>query len=58
MTPSGPLTRSAVGQYEELGVDRLVLLPQPDAERAERHNPLRLDQILRNVDLVAEHLLR
>ena len=58
VTPSGPLTRSAVGQYEELGVDRLVLLPQPDAERAERHNPLRLEQILRNVDLVADHLLR
>lgn len=58
VTPSGPLTRETVEQYEELGVDRLVLLPQPDVERGGRHRPVPLERILRNVDLVAEQFLR
>src|SRR5262249_36833872 len=37
VTPIGPLDRATVDQYEELGVDRLVLLPDPSADRAQRH---------------------
>jgi hypothetical protein len=58
VTPGGPVTRSTVEQFEELGVDRLVLLPQPDVERQERHRPVPLDRLLRNIDLVAEQFLR
>jgi hypothetical protein len=32
--PSGPLDRATVDRYAELGVDRLVLAPQPDADHA------------------------
>ncbi len=58
VTPSGRLSRSTVEQYEQLGVDRLVLLPQPDVVPAERHRPVPLNRILRNVDQVAEQFLR
>jgi alkanesulfonate monooxygenase SsuD/methylene tetrahydromethanopterin reductase-like flavin-dependent oxidoreductase (luciferase family) len=57
VTPSGPLDRSVVAQYEDLGVDRLVLLPQPDAARADRHRPVPLDRIIANIDWAAEKLL-
>jgi alkanesulfonate monooxygenase SsuD/methylene tetrahydromethanopterin reductase-like flavin-dependent oxidoreductase (luciferase family) len=36
---------------------RLVLLPQPDAERADRHRPVPRPQILANLDSVAEQLI-
>jgi hypothetical protein len=35
-----------------------VLLPQPDADASDRHRPVAVDQILRNVDSVAAMLLR
>src|SRR5215471_13642548 len=57
ITPSGPLDRSVVAQYDALGVDRLVLLPQPDAARADRHRPVPLDRIIANIDWAAEELL-
>jgi probable F420-dependent oxidoreductase len=57
VTPAGPLDQAAVDQYAELGVDRLVLLPQPDASPAQRHAPVPLDRILRNIDTVAQQLL-
>jgi probable F420-dependent oxidoreductase len=57
VTPSGPLDRGVVAQYEELGVDRLVLLPQPDAARGHRHRPVPLDRIHANIDWAAEELL-
>lgn len=57
ITPVGPLDRATVDQYEELGVDRLVLLPQPDADRTQRHAPVPADRILRNIDLVAEQVI-
>jgi probable F420-dependent oxidoreductase len=57
VTPSGPLDRSVVEAYETLGVDRLVLLPEPNADRGERHRPVPLDRILRSVDWVAEHVM-
>ena len=57
VTPAGPLDRATVDQYEELGIDRLVLLPQPDADRTQRHTPVPVDRILRNIDMVAEQII-
>jgi probable F420-dependent oxidoreductase len=57
VTPAGPLDKAVVEQYAELGVDRLVLLPQPDAGPAQRHAPVPVDRILRNIDTVAEQLI-
>ena len=47
VTPVGPLDQATVDQYEELGVDRLVLLPQPDVDRTRRHAPVPVDRIMR-----------
>jgi len=58
ITPSGPLDRGVVDHYEDLGVARLVLLPQPDAARADRHRPVQLQRIIRNIDWAAENLTR
>jgi alkanesulfonate monooxygenase SsuD/methylene tetrahydromethanopterin reductase-like flavin-dependent oxidoreductase (luciferase family) len=57
VTPVGPLDRATVEQYRELGVDRLVLLPEPEAERLLRHAPVPVDRILHNIDTVAGSLL-
>jgi len=57
VTPAGPLDKSVVDQYAELGVDRLVLLPQPDAAPSQRHTPVPVDRILRNIDAVAEQII-
>jgi probable F420-dependent oxidoreductase len=56
VTPRGPFDRRTVEQYERLGVDRLVLLPQPDASPADRHRPVPLDRIKRNIDAVAREV--
>ena len=53
----GRTDKAAVDQYAELGVDRLVLLPQPDAGPAQRHAPVPVDRILRNIDTVAQQIL-
>jgi probable F420-dependent oxidoreductase len=57
VTPAGPLDRRVVEQYEQLGVHRLVLLPQPDADREHRHDFVPVERILRNIDTVAETLI-
>jgi hypothetical protein len=57
ITPIGTLSRGVVDGYEQLGVDRLVLLPQPDADRDQRHRPVPVDRILRNIDWVAERII-
>jgi len=57
VTPMGPLDQGTVGQYEELGVDRLILLPQPDADRAHRHAPVPVDRIMDNIDHVADRII-
>jgi probable F420-dependent oxidoreductase len=57
VTPSGPLDRATVNQYQELGVDRLVLLPEPGAQHGRRHEPVPVDRILHNIDTVAEAFL-
>jgi Luciferase-like monooxygenase len=55
-TPAGTLDSSTVARYAELGVDRLLLLPRPDADADERHRAVPLGSILRNIDSVAEHV--
>jgi probable F420-dependent oxidoreductase len=57
ITPTGQLDRSIVEHYEDLGVDRLVLLPQPDTDPSRKHRPVPPDQIKRNVDWIATALL-
>jgi probable F420-dependent oxidoreductase len=57
VTPVGPLNRATVDQYQQLGVDRLVLLPEPEAERGRRHTPVPVDRILHNIDTVAAEFL-
>jgi probable F420-dependent oxidoreductase len=57
VTPAGPLDKAAVDGYAELGIDRLVLLPQPDAGPAQRHAPVPVDRILRNIDMVADQII-
>jgi probable F420-dependent oxidoreductase len=53
MTPMGPFDRSVADQYQALGVDRLVLLPNPDASAGRRHEPVPVDDILRTIDRTA-----
>jgi len=57
VTPVGPLDRATLDQYEALGVDRLVLLPEPEAQRGRRHEPVPVDRILHNIDTVAATFL-
>jgi probable F420-dependent oxidoreductase len=57
VTPAGPLDKATVDEYAELGVDRLVLLPQPDASPSQRHAPVPADRILRNIDTVAQQII-
>lgn len=57
VTPAGPLNRAVADQYAELGVDRLVLLPQPDAGPSQRHTPVPADRILRTIDTVAGQII-
>ena len=58
MTPVGPFDRGVADWYEELGVDRLVLLPRPDAPRGRRHEPVPADEILRTIDTLAATVLQ
>lgn len=57
VTPAGPLDAALADQYAELGVDRLVLLPEPGAARGQRHAPVPVDRILRTIDTVAEQVI-
>lgn len=57
VTPVGKLDRATVERYTELGVDRLVLLPQPDAGRLHQHSPVPADRIMHNIDRVADQII-
>lgn len=57
LTPKGPLDRGTVERYAQLGVDRLVLLPQPDIDSVRKHVPVPVDQIKHNIDWIAHQLL-
>jgi probable F420-dependent oxidoreductase len=52
ITPDGPLDRATVERFADLGVDRLVVLPDQDRDRTNRHLPVPREEILRNIDLV------
>lgn len=54
VTPVGPLNRAIVDRYEDLGVDRLVLLPAPEPEPERRYAPEPVGRILHNIDIAAE----
>ena len=53
VTPSGRFDAEAAEYYDELGVDRLVLLPRADVPTVSRHDPVPADAILRMIDTVA-----
>ena len=53
VTPRGPVDRAVIERYDALGVDRLVVLPSPDATRDQRHRPVPRERILRNIDTIA-----
>jgi probable F420-dependent oxidoreductase len=57
VTPAGPVDKAIADQYAELGVDRLVLLPQPDASPSQQHAPVPADRILRTIDTAAEQII-
>jgi probable F420-dependent oxidoreductase len=54
ITPVGTLDHPTVEHYQQLGIHRLVLLPQPDADREHRHAPVPADRIIRNIDTIAD----
>ncbi len=54
--PAGPFTRSIADQYEELGVDRVVVLPRPDAPTDTPHTPVPVDEIKRTIDTISADL--
>ena len=54
VTPVGKFDRRSVEAYAAAGVHRLVVLPRPEAGRGQRHDPVPLDEILRNVDAVSQ----
>jgi hypothetical protein len=57
ITPAGRLDKTSVARYEQLGIERLVLLPQPDAAADDRHRPVPLERIKRNIDAIAEQFI-
>ena len=54
VTPVGGFDRRNVEAYAAAGVHRLVVLPGLEASHAERHNPVPLNDILRNIGTVSE----
>lgn len=56
ITPVGPFDATAIARYADLGLDRLVLLPKPDATVEERHRSSPLADILRNIEAAADQL--
>jgi probable F420-dependent oxidoreductase len=54
--PDGVLDRSMADQYEELGVDRIVVLPRLDAPKETPHEPVPVDEIKRTIDTVSKEL--
>jgi len=54
VTPVGVFDKRSVEAYAAAGVHRLVVLPRHEATHAQRHNPVPLDEILRNIETVAQ----
>lgn len=54
VTPVGVFDKRSVEAYAAAGVHRLVVLPRHEASHTQRHNPVPLDEILRNIGTVAQ----
>jgi probable F420-dependent oxidoreductase len=54
VTPVGRLDRRSVEAFAAAGVHRLVVLPNPEASREQRHNAVPLEEILRNIETVSQ----
>jgi alkanesulfonate monooxygenase SsuD/methylene tetrahydromethanopterin reductase-like flavin-dependent oxidoreductase (luciferase family) len=54
VTPVGVFDKRSVEAYAAAGVHRLVVLPRHEASHTERHNPVPRDEILRNIETVAQ----
>ncbi len=54
VTPVGTFDKRSVEAYAAAGVHRLVVLPRHDATHAQRHDPVPLDDILRNIETVKQ----
>jgi len=54
VTPVGDFDRRSVEAYAAAGVNRLVVLPDHKASHAQRHAPVPLDDILRNIETVSQ----
>jgi len=52
VSPVGGFNRDVVARFDELGVDRLVVLPQADASREDRHALADRDALLRQIDQI------
>src|SRR5437868_1634732 len=57
VTPVGKFDRRSVEAYAAAGVHRLVVLPKPEASHAQRHDPVPLDEILRNIEAVSKTVM-
>jgi len=58
LIPAGPFDRSVADRYEELGVDRVVVLPKPDAPTDTPHVPVPFDEIRHTIDTIAKEVIR
>jgi probable F420-dependent oxidoreductase len=54
VTPIGRFDERSVEGFAAAGVHRLVVLPKLHATHAERHTPVALDEILRNIETVSK----
>jgi len=54
VTPVGTFDERSVEAYALAGVHRLVVLPKPDASRAERHLSIPVDEIVGNIERVSQ----
>ena len=54
VTPVGAFDKRTVEAFAAAGVHRLVVLPNQEASHTERHNPVPLDQMLRNIETVSQ----
>jgi len=54
VTPIGRFDERSVEGFAAAGVHRLVVLPKLHATHAERHTPVALDEILRDIETVSK----
>jgi probable F420-dependent oxidoreductase len=54
VTPVGRFDQRSVEAFASAGVHRLVVLPNPNASHAQRHDPVPFDAILRNIETVTQ----